>query len=495
MTVTIDVRYIAGRVHGTPWGISHNEGAVEFPPSPWRILRALIATWYERVPDIPESVVRELIEVLAKCSPTYEVPRFANAHARHYFPDSAHKKGVATATAKVIDAFAAVDPDSPLRIHWDVDLGNAQLDALSRLVQALPHLGRAESLVDAAVREEPSPPASHDYRQVRVHQVGATQTLRLLSPTAASTWEELLGVPWKLRQKGFVRPPGSVLASYGCDAPLVWQRTQRNPAKRPVPIQMVMWRLKGQGRIPLTSAVGYADLLRSAVQSQFGNSDVPWQISGHSEDGRPLLTQHTHGFVLPIVDFEIGVNEAPSEGSSDRFLRGLAYYFPEGLPSEYEKYLTAPQHLFTRTEGHRDLRSVSLFLQSFGPKDLSQPAFGQSKVWRTVTPYAPSRHIRSDARMMRSLMAEINRDLAEKGHPTALSVNFSDDHHYRALAFRRHRVAESLREGRRAFHLQLEFNEEVSGPISLGALAHFGLGHFVPSSPILRPNSFTTGGM
>jgi len=40
----IELRFPAGRYHATPWGSHVNEGAVEWPPSPWRLLRALIAT-------------------------------------------------------------------------------------------------------------------------------------------------------------------------------------------------------------------------------------------------------------------------------------------------------------------------------------------------------------------------------------------------------------------------------------------------------------------
>ena len=39
----------AGRYHATPWGRHVNEADVEWPPSPWRLLRALIATWHRKL--------------------------------------------------------------------------------------------------------------------------------------------------------------------------------------------------------------------------------------------------------------------------------------------------------------------------------------------------------------------------------------------------------------------------------------------------------------
>ena len=65
MTV-LQLSFPAGRFHATPWGRHVNEGAVEWPPSPWRIVRALIATWHWKAKaDVPEAVMRSLVTALA----------------------------------------------------------------------------------------------------------------------------------------------------------------------------------------------------------------------------------------------------------------------------------------------------------------------------------------------------------------------------------------------------------------------------------------------
>jgi CRISPR-associated protein Csb2 len=43
MTVTISIRFLTGRAHLHPWQTHHSEGRVEWPPSHWRLLRALVA--------------------------------------------------------------------------------------------------------------------------------------------------------------------------------------------------------------------------------------------------------------------------------------------------------------------------------------------------------------------------------------------------------------------------------------------------------------------
>ena len=53
MPATLAIRFPLGRYHANPWDRSVNEGAAEWPPSPWRILRALVATWHTRWPGLP----------------------------------------------------------------------------------------------------------------------------------------------------------------------------------------------------------------------------------------------------------------------------------------------------------------------------------------------------------------------------------------------------------------------------------------------------------
>ena len=61
MTLTITVHFDLGRYHATPWGRNVNEGTVEFPPSPWRVLRALYSVWKTRCGDLPVNDVHALL--------------------------------------------------------------------------------------------------------------------------------------------------------------------------------------------------------------------------------------------------------------------------------------------------------------------------------------------------------------------------------------------------------------------------------------------------
>ncbi|MBX9811043.1 MAG: type I-U CRISPR-associated protein Cas5/Cas6, partial [Burkholderiales bacterium] len=96
----------AGRYHATPWDRHVNEGAVAWPPEPWRLLRALIATWHHKVKHTGrhrESTLLDLIEALAQELPHYTLPAASHSHTRHYMPQ--WKPGD---TSLVFDAFTAV---------------------------------------------------------------------------------------------------------------------------------------------------------------------------------------------------------------------------------------------------------------------------------------------------------------------------------------------------------------------------------------------------
>src|SRR5438128_2468568 len=55
MPVSIHIRFLTGRAHLHPWHAAPNEGRVEWPPSPWRLLRTLVAVSGRGLTTLPES--------------------------------------------------------------------------------------------------------------------------------------------------------------------------------------------------------------------------------------------------------------------------------------------------------------------------------------------------------------------------------------------------------------------------------------------------------
>ncbi|RMG33878.1 MAG: type I-U CRISPR-associated protein Cas5/Cas6, partial [Planctomycetota bacterium] len=146
--VTIAIRFTAGRYHATPWGSHVNEGRVEWPPNPWRVLRALIAAGFNRLgwSKVPDDT-RRLIEKLAAVLPEYHLPRGEVAHTRHYMPNGSFhpRQKNLEATDKVLDTFVRLHPDSVLLIRFPAELDDTEVRLLEQLVEGLSYFGRAES--------------------------------------------------------------------------------------------------------------------------------------------------------------------------------------------------------------------------------------------------------------------------------------------------------------------------------------------------------------
>ena len=146
--LALSFTFPAGRYHATPWDRHVNEGAVAWPPEPWRILRGLIATWHHKIKHCgkhSESTLRGLIESLSKELPEYGLPAASHSHTRHYMPQFAIGK-----TSLVLDAFTAVKRNDPLTVVWaNVELPDDQRELLDALLSVMGYLGRAESWVEA----------------------------------------------------------------------------------------------------------------------------------------------------------------------------------------------------------------------------------------------------------------------------------------------------------------------------------------------------------
>ena len=157
--LAIKFAFTAGRYHATQWGRHVNEGVPEWPPSPWRILRGIIATWRRTLPDMPAERVVPIVEKLASEYPEFHLPMASTGHTRHYMP---YNEGNRERTTLVIDSFVAMGTDDPVFAVWPkVDLEPAQQADLASILENMPYLGRAESWVAASVVSDPPKPNSY----------------------------------------------------------------------------------------------------------------------------------------------------------------------------------------------------------------------------------------------------------------------------------------------------------------------------------------------
>src|SRR5712692_3975846 len=150
MAVVVKLTFPGGRYHATPWGRHVNEGVPEWPPSPWRLLRALVAVWKRTCLDLSEAQVKRVLSSLVY-PPRFHLPPHRVAHTRHYMPWE--KKGPADRTL-VFDTFVCINRKADLLIHWpEATLTGDDREALAKLAGNLTSFGRAEGWIHAELTD------------------------------------------------------------------------------------------------------------------------------------------------------------------------------------------------------------------------------------------------------------------------------------------------------------------------------------------------------
>jgi CRISPR-associated protein Csb2 len=448
------IRFPAGHYHATPWGRHVNEGDVEWPPSPWRIYRALLATgftklgWSEVPPD-----ARTLIEKLTAATPTIHLPPASLGHTRHYMPIS---EGRTVTTTKIIDAFAAVgrDDDAVLGVAWPVELTDSEIAVADALVASLGYLGRAESwataerveafprglLACAAFESAPGPGYERisllapveplAYALWRADAVAremaagdpkdtAKKTSARLAKIAADYPEDVMAVLLtsiaKFEKSGWSQPPGTRWLAYWRDANALTTAPERQP--RPA---------RAEGPLPTTALLSLAsDTVTAEVLPRL--QDALWRaesihgalvrlsdetggaasrcFTGKDDEGKPL-SGHRHAMVLPL---SLG-----RRGRIDHILVHAAMGFDAAA--------RAALGTIRRTWAKK-VPDMFVTLVGLGaPGDFAKlvPHVSAARVWTSVTPFVPPRFLKAKGRD--SLEGQVQAELSSRGLPVAASV-------------------------------------------------------------------------
>lgn len=457
MTTTLLLRFPFGRYHANPWARHVNEGSVEIPPSPWRLLRALYAVWRTRVPELSEESVHGLLAALA-VPPTFHVPRHSISHTRHYYPDS--RDG----TDRTLDAFAAFGARAELAARWPGELPADQRAVLERLAASLPYFGRADSLCEARVAGE-WVPSDHETWVPLDTAEGvprkATATA-VLAPEVPLQVETLLARPVDVRRGGLLFPTGSRFVGYQCTSRPAPLPVARPAAPKPTAVRFDVLQAACP---PETDSVVYTDLLRQAALSKLKadrEARVRTLLGGRDDDDGPM-SGHGHAHYLPVL--------------RDRRLVGLVVWVPAGLPEPELRGLVEVRRL--RSSWEKDWR-LDVRIAGYGPvADIAPDLVRGARTWRSVTPFVPARYPKRSDRGPEYVEREIVAELRHRGFaaPSSMAVVPGRD----TREFVRHRPSRrSSRVRRPASFVELTFAEAITGPVALGHLSHFGLGLFEP---------------
>jgi CRISPR-associated protein Csb2 len=483
--VAIAFRFLAGRFHATPWGQHVNEGQPEWPPSPWRLLRALIATWRRALPGVSEERVRALIAKLAR-PPGFCLPRATLAHSRHYMPTI---EGGRYKSTLVFDTFAALSPEHPVVAVWpEVALELEERETLAALLQAMPYLGRAESWVEARLDGAPPEP------NCRPLEPGAAigddlERVRVLAPDdggEADLLEALMVGTGELRGKQKqTMPPRARWVEYARSRrALEPEPLPRRSPPRPPAFTIARYALDARPLPLLTEAVVVGHLARRALMSQYGRLTQHGKsrvFSGKSEQGLPL-EGHRHTHYLCTDEDE--------DGRIDH----LTIWAQDGFPQQEQHTLGTLAKLFAR-EGEPEIRLLLLgFATTVAAQGTMGHLVGPARVWRSLTPFVPLRHpkrhrdgrpkLDEHGRQIDGAEDQVLLELRRRGLPEPTSIRLMPrvlvgGRERRWLEFKQRRPGGGGTAAGWGIGFRIEFAESVSGPLALGYGCHFGLGLFV----------------
>ena len=467
MSTSLAFRFPAGRYHATPYGHHVNEGLIEWPPSPWRILRALISIAYtsgEWSGARPTAVARRLMERLSAQLPEYYLPPAVGTHSRHYMPLGViDRRTKVERTTLVFDTWVRVSGQELIVTWTDVDLDRDELAMLVALATNLNYLGRSESWVECRVMgpSEP-PPESNCYPEpsARTPDSGWEQ-VALLASTSVSAFEawrgEQLGkaladlafpegskpsktllnkraqaaAPYPIdlldclqkdttwcRSHGWNWPPGSRRVFYWrpIDAVAVRTSKARIAPRLEQRLEAMLLSLTNASRNdhalpPVSRTLPQAELLHRAlvgVSTRYG--EPPPELTGRDEQRRPLRGPHEHAHIIPL--------DLDEDGHLDHVL----IWVPMGLGANAQTAIRALRRTFTKGA----IEPLRLALMASGEllDFVRLPGIYGTRIarlvsggtiWQSATPFVPPRFIKTRGR--NTVEGQIRAELCSRGFP------------------------------------------------------------------------------
>ena len=486
--IILEIRFRTGRYHATRWGSNANEGEIDWPPSPWRLLRAIISAWKVQGDRGADMEMPSVIESMCAGNAAFLLPRARKSHTRHYMPlSSVRQSGSGIRTEMVIDAFVIVDRNDPLYAMWDIDLTPSQVKALRKVVSRIRYLGRAESWCDVSVSDEHRKPNCS--RIDSAVPEGDFEDVSLLVPAPGASVKDLCITTRETHAKGMHYPPKSNLVKYARPAGALASPTRRHDASASTEANVVLYVLSGSVRPRITEAMHVSDAFKRAAMSKYkdltSRDAVPSVFSGRNESSEKIEDGHVHASFLATDEDGDGILDhmtvVAGRPFSPRELQAL-----ESIRRVVRRDVAVyPAYVSRRsTKDTADINDISILRRS--------------KRWRSATPYVPVRHQKTkkiEGRMVTtdSAQEQIIREIESRGMPRPVRVDVRGDKDAKvsgilAVKFKKHRKVGEHPQG--SHSVSIEFAESVQGPLTLGLSSHFGLGLFVPNDDdqdVLQP--------
>lgn len=414
--LTLRLTFPWGRYYAHPWGLNPARlREAEWPPSPWRLLRALAAGWFRaHGGEAPAPELLALLKGLGKELPAIAVGPTSFSQTVHWQPnfgaaDKDDKAAAAYKRTRHENHFVATE--SPVFFRWENPIIDEQL-----LRDTLPHvsyLGRAESLCrleqvggDDLPRDGWCQPCLQDGKPVRRIAENCRDVFcpDPLDFRAADLWSRRTGrdaldpnnAPPHLVEDLLAHQPlpdGARWVSY--EMPEGWpgrwvvrvpKSVRRKTVPSPAPRIAHYLRFSLQCRVPISLkfTVPLAEQFRRNALGLFGRANdgaMSFALSGHNrpEDARG---EHQHAFYLPLG----------TDRTHPGLLNELHVWCPYGFTQAEVEAMMRVNRLDWGS-GKYPIRPVLMAIGNAVPRECPIST-GQisGRVWRSRTPFVPPRY-------------------------------------------------------------------------------------------------------
>lgn len=411
--LTLRLTFPWGRYHAHPWGLNPARlREAEWPPSPWRLLRALAAGWFRAYGgEAPTQELLTLLESLGKELPDIAIGPASFSQTVHWQPNFAAADKAAASYKRTRHENHFVATESPVFFRWKNRILDEQL-----FRDILPHVsyfGRAESLCRLELGDGDElplggwcQPCLDDERPIRRI---AENCRDVFCPDpqdfrAADLWSRRVGrdesdpnnAPPHLVEDLLAHQPmpdGARWVSY--EMPEGWpgrwvvrvpKSVRRKTVPSPAPRIAHYLRFSLQCRVPISLkfTVPLAEQFRRNALGLFDRANdgaMSFALSGHNrpEDARG---EHQHAFYLPL-----GTDRA-----HPGLLNELHVWCPYGFTQAEIEALMRVGRLDWGS-GRYPVRPVLTAVSNTVPKECPIST-GQisSRIWRSRTPFVPPRY-------------------------------------------------------------------------------------------------------
>jgi CRISPR-associated protein Csb2 len=503
MRILLKQNFPLGRYHANPWrAFAFDDPHGEWPPSPWRLLRAILARSFqlsrERESASDDNLRKQLAQAFCESKISFQLPAqsWRGPGLQQYQPSEFKKIPAAAAkpgektynTTKNKDNFWLVSPESDA-LFWIFEGQNWTNELLAHLdecIARMTYFGRAESItaIERLENKINGVSANCELKDKRT-----STSVPVLCLSSDATFEQVACQTHDDAVANSTTPPGAVWKH--AERPARAKPAAKQPIRKALPLtQIVQFAIGGRvfpsPRYWLRITEKFRGIaLRQLARQLTGNADA--KFAGLPPETRAkfslltgkgvadsVLTGHQHAAFFLIPD---------SQGKPSRLICWRNAPFTD---EEQTAFLAAAEAPIAWDFGSDDWKLRLVPLPTETPLTPDRNIFGESTAWETLTPFVPPLHVFGKNGKPKNgceIETQIQNIRSIYNLPIAsvTVLSSSDDP---ALWVKVHRPRRSRNEqtndDKRAYSIRLQFEKSVKGPIFLGHSCHFGLGLFVP---------------